>query len=57
MYMYSYGDDFAEHYYYLFVCGYLGQCEQSKASLLAKLQHAEKLKIPKSQCSVAIIID
>ena len=41
----------------LFVCGYWGQCEQSKASLLAKLQHAEKLKIPKSQFSVAIIID
>ena len=35
--MYSYGDDFTEHYYYLFVCGYWGQYEQSKASLLAKL--------------------
>ena len=54
MYMYSYGGNFAGQL--LFVCGYWGQCEQSKASLLAKLQHAEKLKIPKSPFSVAIII-
>ena len=54
MYMYSYGDNFAGQL--LFVCDYWGQCEQSKASLLAKLQHAEKLKIPKSPFSVAIII-
>ena len=42
---------------YLFVCGYWGQREQSKVSLLANLQHAEKLKIRKLQFSVAIIID